>query len=86
MSKLKELQIELSELIPDAGDLATLLRLYSEVSHGSSSHKRSEIAKTIIDLRSIYGSNLDKAIYVLLQLEAKPTAVNHQPLSDNPVF
>ena len=41
MSKLKELQIELSQLIPDAGDLATLLRLYSEVSHSSSSHKRS---------------------------------------------
>lgn len=77
MSKFKELQIELSELIPDAGDLATLLRLYSEVAHGSSSHKRGEIAKTIIDLRSIYGANLDKAVYVLLQLEAKPTAVNH---------
>ena len=70
MGVMKDLHYELSEFITDEADQDKVLELFWEVKGGSSNQEnRKEIARAIVDLRSIYGENLDHAINLLLDLK-----------------
>lgn len=70
MSRMADLHQELSEFITDEKDQDKVLELFWEVKGGSSSQEsRKEIAKAIVDLRSIYGEDLDHAISLLMDLK-----------------
>jgi hypothetical protein len=70
MSKIKDLHYELSQFITDEKDQDKVLELFWEVRGGGGSQEdRKGMAKTIIDLRSIYGEDLDHAINMLLDLK-----------------
>jgi len=70
MNGMKDLHYELSEFITDEKDQDKVLELFWEVKGGSSNQEnRKEIAKAIIDLRSIYGEDLDHAINLLMDLK-----------------
>jgi hypothetical protein len=62
-----DLHQELSEFITDERDQDTVLELFWELKDAPlNSEARKETAKKIVDLRSIYGENLDNAITLLL--------------------
>jgi hypothetical protein len=64
---MKDLHYELAEFIADEADQDKVLELFWEVKGGSNNQEnRKEIARAIVDLRSIYGENLDHAINLLL--------------------
>jgi hypothetical protein len=70
MGVMKDLHYELSEFITDEADQDKVLELFWEVKGGSNNQEnRKEIARAIVDLRSIYGENLDHAINLLLDLK-----------------
>jgi len=67
MSRMKDLHYELSEFITDERDQDTVLELFWELKDAPlNSEGRKESARKIVDLRSIYGENLDNAINLLL--------------------
>ena len=66
-ARMKDLHYELSEFITDEKDQDTVLEMFWELKSGSDDPQiRKENARKIIDLRSIYGENLDHAINLLL--------------------
>lgn len=68
MGVMKDLHYELSQYITDEKDQDTVLELFWELKDGgTNSQTRKENAKKIIDLRSIYGEDLDNAITMLLE-------------------
>lgn len=70
MSKMSDLHQALSEYITDERDQDKVLELFWELKDAPlDSASRKEMAKTIVDLRSIYGENLDHAINLLLDLK-----------------
>ena len=70
MSRMSDLHQELSEFITDEKDQDKVVELFWEVRLGSNSQEnRKEIARAIVDLRSIYGENLDHAISLLMDLK-----------------
>jgi hypothetical protein len=70
MSKMSDLHQALSEYITDERDQDKVLELFWELKDGgSSAESRKESAMKIVDLRSIYGENLDHAINLLLDLK-----------------
>jgi hypothetical protein len=67
---MSDLHQELSEFITDEKDQDKVLELFWEVRLGSNNQEnRKEIARAIVDLRSIYGENLDHAISLLMDLK-----------------
>jgi hypothetical protein len=67
---MKDLHHEISELITDEKDQDKVLELFWEVRGGGGTQEdRKEMARVIVDLRSIYGENLDHAINILLDLK-----------------
>lgn len=67
MSRMSDLHQELSEFIADERDQDTVLELFWELKDAPlNSEGRKDMAKKIVDLRSIYGENLDHAINLLL--------------------
>ena len=69
-SRMKDLHYELSEFITDEKDQDKVLELFWEVKGGGNNQEnRKEMARAIVDLRSIYGENLDHAINLLLDLK-----------------
>ena len=69
MSKLKQMQLEIAHLIDHTEDQEALVRLFFEVkTGGASAMLRNKTAQTIIDLKSIYGKNLDEAVSILVNL------------------
>jgi len=70
MSRMSDLHQDLAEFITDEKDQDKVLELFWEVKNGSNSQEnRKEIARAIIDLRSIYGEDLDHAINLLMDLK-----------------
>jgi len=66
-ARMKDLHYELSEFIADERDQDTVLELFWELKDAPlNSEGRKESARKIVDLRSIYGENLDHAINLLL--------------------
>jgi hypothetical protein len=64
---MSDLHQELSEFIADERDQDTVLELFWELKDAPlNSEGRKDMAKKIVDLRSIYGENLDHAINLLL--------------------
>ena len=67
MSRMSDLHQELSEFITDERDQDTVLELFWELKDAPlNSEARKASATKIVDLRSIYGENLDHAINLLL--------------------
>jgi hypothetical protein len=67
MGVMKDLHYELAQFITDEKDQDTVLEMFWELKDGSSnSEARKENARKIVDLRSIYGEDLDNAINLLL--------------------
>jgi len=67
MSRMSDLHQELSEFITDERDQDTVLELFWELKDAPlNSEARKDMAKKIVDLRSIYGENLDHAVNLLL--------------------
>jgi hypothetical protein len=70
MSAMSDLHQSLSEYITDERDQDKVLELFWELKDAPlNSEARKEMARAIIDLRSIYGENLDHAISLLLDLK-----------------
>ena len=70
MSKMSDLHQSLSEYITDERDQDKVLELFWELKDAPlNSEARKEMARSIVDLRSIYGENLDHAINLLLDLK-----------------
>ena len=68
MSKLKQLQLNIAHLIDTPEDQAELVRIFFDVkTSGASAMLRNKTAQTIIDLKRIYGKNLDEAVSILLK-------------------
>jgi hypothetical protein len=66
-ARMKDLHYELSEFITDERDQDTVLELFWELKDAPlDSASRKAAAMKIVDLRSIYGENLDHAINLLL--------------------
>jgi hypothetical protein len=67
MGVMKDLHYELSQFITDEKDQDLVLELFWELKDGgSNSESRKQSAIKIVDLRSIYGEDLDHAINLLL--------------------
>lgn len=80
MSKVKQLQLEIAHLIDNPRDQEELVRIFFEVkTGGASAMLRKKTTQTIIDLKSIYGKNLDEAVKVLLN----PIHEEYQPTKNN---
>jgi len=70
MSRAKQLQLEIAHLIDNLADQEELVRIFFDVkTGGASAMLRNKTAQTIIDLKRIYGSNLDTAVTILLNTE-----------------
>lgn len=70
MSKLKQMQLDIAHLIDHTEDQVALVNMFIDVKTGGvNAVLRNKTMQTIIDLRSIYGKNLDRAITILLNLE-----------------
>ena len=68
MSKLKQLQLNIAHLIDNLADQEELVRVFLEIkTGGASAMLRNKTAQTIIDLKRIYGKNLDEAVSILLK-------------------
>ena len=70
MSKLKQLQLNIAHLIDNTADQEALVNLFFDIkTGGASAMLRNKTAQTIIDLKRIYGKNLDEAVTILLNTE-----------------
>jgi hypothetical protein len=70
MSKLKQMQLDIAHLIDHTEDQEALINMFIDVKTGGvNAVLRNKTMQTIIDLRSIYGENLDRAITILLNAE-----------------
>jgi len=70
MSKLKQLQLNIAHLIDNIGDQEELVRIFFDVkTGGASAMLRNKTAQTIIDLKRIYGKNLDEAVSILVNTD-----------------
>jgi len=70
MSKLKQMQLNIAHLIDNLADQEELVRIFLDVkTGGASAMLRNKTAQTIIDLKRIYGSNLDQAVSILVNTE-----------------
>jgi hypothetical protein len=70
MSKLKQLQLNIAHLIDNIGDQEELVRIFFDVkTGGASAMLRNKTAQTIIDLKRIYGKNLDEAVSILVSTD-----------------
>jgi hypothetical protein len=68
VSKLKQLQLNIAHLIDNLADQEELVRVFLEIkTGGASAMLRNKTAQTIIDLKRIYGKNLDEAVSILLK-------------------
>jgi hypothetical protein len=77
MSRLKQLQLEIAHLIDHTADQATIVDLFISVkTGGASAILREKTAKTIIDLRSIYGKKLDEAVTILMDADNRMSEHN----------
>ena len=67
MSKLKQMQLNIAHLIDNLADQEELVRIFLDVkTGGASAMLRNKTAQTIIDLKRIYGKNLDEAVSILV--------------------
>ena len=70
MSKFKQMQLDIAHLIDNLADQEELVRIFTEVkTGGASAMLRNKTAQTIIDLKRIYGKNLDEAVGILVSGE-----------------
>jgi hypothetical protein len=68
MSKLKQMQLNIAHLIDNLADQEELVRIFLDVkTGGASAMLRNKTAQTIIDLKRIYGKNLDEAVSILVK-------------------
>ena len=68
MSKLKQMQLNIAHLIDNTADQEVLVNLFIDIkTGGASAMLRNKTAQTIVDLKSIYGKNLDEAVTILLK-------------------
>jgi hypothetical protein len=85
VSKLKQLQLNIAHLIDNLADQEGLVRVFLEIkTGGASAMLRNKTAQTIIDLKRIYGKNLDEAVSILLKTnENNLTAGENVPTETN---
>jgi hypothetical protein len=70
MSKFKQMQLDIAHLIDNLADQEELVRIFTEVkTGGASAMLRNKTAQTIIDLKRIYGKNLDEAVGILVNTD-----------------
>lgn len=70
MSKLKQMQLEIAHLIDSTADQEALVNMFIDVKTGGvNAFLRNKTVQTIVDLRSIYGKNLNLAVSILLNAE-----------------
>jgi hypothetical protein len=68
MGGFKQLQLNIAHLIDNLADREELVRIFLDVkTGGASAMLRNKTAQTIIDLKRIYGKNLDEAVSILLK-------------------
>jgi hypothetical protein len=68
MGGFKQMQLNIAHLIDNLADQEELVRMYLDVkTGGASAMLRNKTAQTIIDLKRIYGKNLDEAVSILLK-------------------
>jgi hypothetical protein len=74
MGGLKQLQLNIAHLIDNTADQEALVNLFLNIKTGGAKAMLDEKnARAIIDLRSIYGENLDHAINFLMENKNKLT-------------
>jgi len=67
---MRQLQLNIAHLIDNTKDQEELVRIFTEVkTGGASAMLRNKTAQTIIDLKRIYGSNLDQAVSILVNTD-----------------
>jgi hypothetical protein len=67
---MKQLQLNIAHLIDNLADQEELVRIFTEVkTGGASAMLRNKTAQTIIDLKRIYGKNLDEAVSILVNTD-----------------
>ena len=70
MSKLKQMQLDIAHLIDHTEDQEALINMFIDVkTGGASAMMREQNMRTVIDLKSIYGKNLDLAVSALVKAE-----------------
>lgn len=70
MGGLKQLQLNIAHLIDNTADQEALVNLFLNIkTGGASAMLRNKTAQTIIDLKRIYGSNLDEAVSILVNTD-----------------
>ena len=68
MGGFKQMQLNIAHLIDNLADQEELVRVFLNVkTGGASAMLRNKTAQTIIDLKRIYGKNLDEAVSILLK-------------------
>jgi len=68
MGGFKQMQLNIAHLIDNLADQEELVRVFLDVkTGGASAMLRNKTAQTIIDLKRIYGKNLDEAVNILLK-------------------
>ena len=68
IARLKQMQLNIAHLIDHTEDQEALINLFLDVkTGGASAMLRNKTAQTIIDLKRIYGKNLDEAVTILLK-------------------
>jgi hypothetical protein len=68
MGGFKQMQLNIAHLIDNLADQEELVRVFLDVkTSGASAMLRNKTAQTIIDLKRIYGKNLDEAVSILLK-------------------
>jgi hypothetical protein len=83
MSKLKEILVEMEAFIADKGDTQTLLKLFMDIkTGGAKAMLDKKNVRAIIDLRSIYGENLDHAINFLMENKNNLTTGENVPTTE----
>ena len=67
---MKQMQLNIAHLIDNTKDQEELIRIFTEVkTGGASAMLRNKTAQTIIDLKRIYGKNLDEAVSILVNTD-----------------
>ena len=70
MGGFKQMQLNIAHLIDNIKDQEELVRIFTEVkTGGASAMLRNKTAQTIIDLKRIYGKNLDEAVSILVNTD-----------------
>ena len=70
MSKLKQMQLNIAHLIDNLEDQEALVRMYLDVkTGGAKAMLDAKNTKTIVDLKSIYGVRMDKAVNIFIDME-----------------